>query len=91
MTKIVFQSSAFNQIPSPTSSETSHDEPAVHGGEEAIEDVGEVEDKDGDDAEPLQVDLELVVEAEEPQVDDYVSECHFKELQNVKLFGKRFL
>ena len=55
-----------------------HDQPAVHGGEETIEDIGEVTDKDCDDAEPLQVDLELVVEAEEAQVDDHVSECHMK-------------
>ena len=55
-----------------------HDQPAVHGGEESIEDIGEVTDKDCDDAEPLQVDLELVVEAEEAQVDDHVSECHMK-------------
>ena len=53
-----------------------HDQPAVHGGEEAIEDIGEVKDEDCDDAEPLQVDLELVVEAEEAQVDDHISECH---------------
>ena len=52
-----------------------HYQPAVHGGEEPIEDVGKVKDKDGDDAEPLQVELDLVVEAEEAQVDDHVSEC----------------
>ena len=60
-----------------------HDQPAVHRGEETIEDIGEVKDKDGDDAEPLQVDLELVVEAEEAQVDDHISECHWTKLQNV--------
>ena len=53
-----------------------HDQPAVHRSEETIEDIGEVKDKDGDDAEPLQVDLELVVEAEEAEVDDHISECH---------------
>ena len=55
-----------------------HDQPEVHGGEEAIEDIGEVTDKDRDDAEPEQVELDLVVEAEEAQVDDHVSEGHLK-------------
>ena len=63
-------------------------QPAVHGGEKTIEDIGEVKDKDGDDAEPLQVDLELVVEAEEAQVDDNICECHTTKLQNVQLSGK---
>ena len=63
-------------------------QPAVHGGEKTIEDIGEVEDKDCDDAEPLQVDLELVVEAEEAQVDDNICECHTTKLQNVQLSAK---
>ena len=52
-------------------------QPAVHGGEKTIEDIGEVEDKDCDDAEPLQVDLEPPVEAEEAEVDDHVRERHY--------------
>ena len=55
----------------------SNNQPAVHRGEETIEDVREIKNKNGDDAEPLQVDLEPPVEAEEPEVDDHVRERHY--------------
>ena len=55
----------------------SNNQPAVHRGEETIEDVREIKNKNGYDAEPFQVDLEPPVEAEEPEVDDHVRERHY--------------